>query len=483
MRVAMARSVIDSPVTDLQMSSAGHESAELGQVVAGRALLALCALTFLLGGGARGDISSLLLLRPVAAILLALGLALASRDLLRTVRVPALLLAAAIGYAALQLVPLPPGIWQALPGREIAAQSYAALGMQPGWLPATIAPFAGWNTLLSFLVPAAALVLAAAAGPNWRSAAVSVVVGATALTFLLSVLQLVSTGAAVLYFYQITNADQAVGLFANRNHNAMFLAVSLPLLALWTVQHRAFPKLPGALLVLLLAASLAIVALIAMMGSRGGLLLLGLTVPCAALTALLGAQHALGQRPGLRRRVKLSLVAALVLAIGVVGLVSLAGKGTAIDRLLGEDVTADTRYSAVPTIRKLIDSYAPIGAGPGAFVQAYKAAEPDSLVIDTYLNHVHNDYLEIAVEYGWVGIAWIAAVLGSLAFACFTLWRKWHRHANSDPDFVAALAAAGVLAALVAASAADYPLRTPSLALLAALCAAWLCWGCRREVV
>src|SRR3546814_18565778 len=49
----------------------------------------------------------------------------------------------------------------------------------------------------------------------------------------LGILQVIGGPSNGFYLYRITNWESATGLFANRNHNAMFLACGFPLLPAW----------------------------------------------------------------------------------------------------------------------------------------------------------------------------------------------------------------------------------------------------------
>ena len=51
--------------------------------LAGWMLLSLLALTFLLGGGSRGDIDSLIVLRPIAFLFLGIGIFMLDRETIR----------------------------------------------------------------------------------------------------------------------------------------------------------------------------------------------------------------------------------------------------------------------------------------------------------------------------------------------------------------------------------------------------------------
>ena len=53
------------------------------------------------------------------------------------------------------------------------------------------------------------------------------------------------------------------------------------------------------------------------------------------------------------------------------------------------------KVRALPTIERLIAAYAPWGSGLGTFEQVFKLHEPDALLSPSYLNHAHNDWLEL----------------------------------------------------------------------------------------
>jgi O-antigen ligase len=102
----------------------------------------------------------------------------------------------------------------------------------------------------------------------------------------------------------------------------------------------------------------------------------------------------------------------------------------------------------------------------GNFVPALLAGERLEVVQATVPNRAHNDYLELLVEAGVPGLAALAAAAAVLALA---LWR-----ARRDPPAgSAALALFGAAGLLILAihSLVDYPLRSMSIAMAAAVCA------------
>ena len=83
-------------------------------------------------------------------------------------------------------------------------------------------------------------------------------------------------------------------------------------------------------------------------------------------------------------------------------------------------------------------------------------------VDQSFVNHAHNDYLEVAVEAGVPGIIWIILFFGWWSAAAR---RRWSEGAG-DPFAKAATIAS---AAILAHSLVDYPLRTSALAAVFAM--------------
>ncbi|MCU0729849.1 MAG: O-antigen polymerase, partial [Sphingopyxis sp.] len=193
--------------------------------------LGFAVILFLMGGGSRDDIASLPLLRPLAVALLTAAIIAAPADAWTPYRWPLMALGAAALVVALQLVPLPPAMWQALPGRDIIIGIDRLAGLDGTWRPLNMAPSRGWNALFALAVPAAMLAVMIKAGEDaWAKLPVVLVLVGLG-SGVLGALQLLSPGDGPLYLYRITNNDAAVGLFANRNHNAMFIACQFPLIA------------------------------------------------------------------------------------------------------------------------------------------------------------------------------------------------------------------------------------------------------------
>ncbi|MCC2690408.1 MAG: O-antigen ligase family protein, partial [Rhizobiaceae bacterium] len=109
------------------------------------------------------------------------------------------------------------------------------------------------------------------------------------------------------------------------------------------------------------------------------------------------------------------------------------------------------------TIEGIQDNW-PLGVGYGNFENAYKVYERQEMIFQWFVNHAHNDFLEIIFEGGIIA-ALLLAAYGVLLYSSF--WK--HRH-----DALRRMALLSITFLLIH-SLVDYPLRTMSLALSFAL--------------
>jgi O-antigen ligase len=423
---------------------------------AGWGLLALLLAAFLLGGGSRADITSLIVLRPLSAMALVGGLALVWRRGIGEFAAPLGVLGGWFILTALQLVPLPPSLWTALPGREALAASYAVLDIAPGWKPLTVDPMATLNSMMALFVPLAALMFYAAADDSGRRRALMAFVALAGISALLGVAQVIG-GHAALYPYRVTNEGFPIGLFANRNHQAAILAAAIPMLIALTARRGT----GGNVSVVRWGgwfAAIALAAVAVMTGSRMGSIL--------ALAGLLGASLMFAERRGtnssgpsgaIRGLQRIAIPAILLLGVAAMFLVS---TGTGFERMAEKDNMGDLRFQILPTVWHMIVSSFPVGFGFGSFAEAYKIYEPSNLMIAQYINRAHNDWIEIVLEGGIVAVSLALTMAGWLLKRCWRL-RAVLLRPRDTRDQIRSAAAMGIVI-LAAASLFDYPLRTPA---------------------
>ena len=152
-----------------------------------------------------------------------------------------------------------------------------------------------------------------------------------------------------------------------------------------------------------------------------------------------------------------AVLAAILLAAVLAGMLYFS-RTLALDRLLGKSIELDVRFQAMPTVLKLASEQFLAGSGFGSFDLLYRQAEPFELLMPAYLNHAHNDWLQIVIEGGVPAIVLLVTLLAWLAHTAFILLVTTKR--RRAPEDVVAIS---ILVAIALASVVDYPLRTPAM--------------------
>lgn len=359
------------------------------------------------------------------------------------------------------LIALPASTWSDLPGRDVVVRSLGYLGISP--LPAMPLSLDARRTtasLLALLPPAAMFLVASRLTRDERYALVKLLVAAAIACVLLGALQLFGGPSSRLRFYDITIKDRAVGFFANPNHMATLLLMSLPFAVLLTAQMgKSSNRSRGAGRNFLYAGIAFFIAVgIAINGSLAGYALL---VP-VALGSLLLYLRASGRSVGPRIYLAAAAGASLFIAASLVGPWSGERLG---NKFQNSDVS---RRVSVPLSIEIARDFLPVGSGLGTFRDLYRTYERPKFVSLVYVNHVHNDFVELVLELGFVGILLIAGTLFWVLRQGFLAWRGNFNGAGL------ARAASVALGAALLHSLVDYPLRTAAIAAVAALCAAYM---------
>ncbi len=429
-------------------------------------LAAFVAMVFAMGGGSRDDIISLVILRPACALFAAYALTVAKPGDLAPLRVPILLLLALGGWMLVQLVPLPHAVWSVLPGRAAIAANDQLAGLGDIWRPITLSPAKTMNSLGSLVVPITGLLLYGIQRDAHRHRILPMLLVAACASALLGVAQKALGGP--LYFYTWTNFGEAVGLFANRNHNAVFLATTL-LIGGYLFSELRRLQTGGAASIkpmLIAGACLLVISMLLVNGSRAGLLIGMLAIGLAVALYMAGGQrlHESHHRGGGTLRTWLP-VAGVVL-ISMVGAAVIFTNAASFDRLVTLSIAEESRTQVFPQIVAMAKDNWFLGAGFGSFEHVYRQYELSQFLREDYLNNAHDDWLQWIIEGG------LPAILIALGFAVWLVRRTlehWRVRANNAPRTQMAATALGVLLLLLLASALDYPLRVPSLMLYAML--------------
>lgn len=421
-------------------------------------LMVLLTATWLAGGASRADTYGQVVVRIVAWAVLFAGALAAERPALGEARPVAWLLAGAIGLTALQLVPLPPGIWQALPGRGIFADAATLSGQEQPWRPWAIVPGATMNALSSLVVPLATLLLVCGTRPAERAILPGMVLSLIVASTVVGLLQFSGGG----FTNPLVNdtPGQVSATFANRNHLALFVAFGCPLAPIWALQggHRPGWRGPIALGLIPL-----FVLTILASGSRAGMLVGVIGLAAGLIATWRPLRNELRRYP---RWVLPALVAGFVVAIlALVALSVAADRAVSISRVLTLDTGQDMRQRGLSTVLEMVRTYFPFGTGLGSFDPMFRMHEPFALLKLTYFNHAHNDYLEILLDAGIPGAALLTGGIGWWLWASMRAWR--------GTDLLPRLGSVLLLLVLIA-SLFDYPARTPLIMATIVVAAIWL---------
>ncbi|HEV2866167.1 MAG TPA: O-antigen ligase family protein [Allosphingosinicella sp.] len=418
-------------------------------------------LCLLLGGASAAGLLANVLLQLLAIGMLFAALIVKPRIApTRAGRRLLILLGLMAAVIAVQLVPLPPGLWTSLPGREPVRQGFELLNQPLPWLPLSLAPHATIASAL-WLLPAIAIlvwILRHGVRESWIT---WLIVVAMVLSVLVGAMQITGGEGSPWYFYRITNYGVTVGFFANANHMATFLLVTVPFLgALYMAlkgRRRSTQKSAGLAVMLGGLYGLVLVGL-AINGSLAGL---GLILPVTGATLLLMLRG---------RRIPLWAIAIVLALTGAS--VAAVFSGRVDNNLISDEAPSNvvSRYTTFTTSFEAIKDNFPVGSGVGTFQPIYRTYEDPTRVTTTYINHVHSDWIEIVLETG---------VLGLIVMLLFLAW--WLRRAVAiwrapEPDYFAR-AATIASAAVMAHSLVDYPLRTVAVSALFAVCCALMALG------
>ena len=345
-------------------------------------------------------------------------------------------LSAAIVLALIQFMPLPPILWQHLPGREHVADGFRLIGAEPPWLVLSLTPVKSLEALAA-TIPGIALFL------MMRSTGIHHVRRAFFL------LVLIACGSCALgleqfltgngYVYAVTNYGRGPGVFANSNHQSLLMLIAIAALAGLQATRRRRP--PWSMVVAGTAAAFLILG-VAINGSLACLLLLPITL--VLLAAILAPRW---RRAILRFLLPVFLLAAAIAAVPLGG-----------GEVTGHSVEPGiSRHDFAVTGWRMLGDVWPVGAGMGSFATLYPFYENPDRVGATFVNHAHNEPLEWLVETGLPGLVLMGLFIWWLSRRLVAVWR------DCDDDTPLRQASAVSIILILLHSLVDYPIRTAAI--------------------
>ena len=325
------------------------------------------------------------------------------------------------------LLPIPMEYWQQLPGRGLYVDSYRWLAQQGASEPALFLSIVPSETALSLLmlVPTLAIFLSAVSVPDREAKRlVYVLLFVAAAQAALGTVQYASGNPDFLFGIQ-SHGKNAQGMYTNRDHFVALMEMSLPLLMglmLYCVgrdsvdRHRESEGFPVNQLLLFACATIIVLVGAIFSRSRAGIFLIMLLV---FLSSVVFSRHVGG-----KQSVSLTVIF-LVIAGGIATTVGLI---PVLNRFIVLDPSEDGRWPIFETTISVMKSFFPLGSGPGTFAEVYRASQPiDQL---RYINHAHNDYLELLLEMGAAGafviVGFLLVYLGGWIRLRGHIWNRMH---------------------------------------------------------
>jgi O-antigen ligase len=434
------------------------------------AFLLLClffCVLWLAGGASREDVLAQAVVRAAAWAILIVASLFGKRPVLSELKPIVILFLLILALPLVQLIPLPPPMWQTLSGRKVFASAANALISQP-WRPISLVPGATFNAAASLVVPATILLLVAQMRGIRNERLLKLLCAFVAASLLLALMQAIAGATRNPFINE--GADQVAGPFANRNHFAVLMAIGCLSLPAWAFRPNSEPGWRIFVLLGLLPLSL---LSILVGGSRAGLVLGVVAIGLGPALARSEIRYALRRYP--RWAFMAAMGVFVALAVVAVFAAVVADRAISISRIFSADPAQDIRQSALPVIMDMIRAYFPFGLGLGGFDPLFRLHEPFALLRLTYFNHAHNDFLEIAADAGLPGIMLLFAALGWWIWASWQVWRP-----GSSAATTARLGSA-ILFVVFCASVVDYPARTPIMMAIVMIAGIWLAEGGQRH--
>lgn len=368
---------------------------------------------------------------------------------------PRLLVALVIATLALplvQLVPLPPSLWQELPGRAAVIEGVLLAGGDER----TFAPLSldRARTLVAFfgtIAPATLVAVGTMLTREERQRLAMTIAGAALAALLLGAVQLASANSSGMIYPIRPAPDVLYASFANRNSTGLLFVLALLLLI-------ALPLRQARLWLLARCGAGTLLALgVVLTQSRSAMALLAVVAGYALLRGIAFM---------LEKRGRANVPTATIAGIAALAFVAVLAASTLSGGRVAQSIE---RFGNLETDRlEMWDDaafaarqYWPAGSGMGTFDEVFQLHESLEYVSPRTAGRAHNDYLEIAIEGGMAALLLAAAWLG---WALVSTLRPPCR-----ADRWIALGAGAGIGCIALQSILDYPLRNQALLCVAAV--------------
>ena len=363
----------------------------------------------------------------------------------------------ALCLVIVQTIPLPFEVWQGLPGRQLVGRSFAFFSADKPYFPISLSASSTWSAATALLPGIAGYTAALTLKKSELHTIAMVFVGCAILGVIVSVLQRLQGQQSLWYFYGNLGNTNTTGTFANRNFFGTQLFSTIPFIAALAMTARENFRLRGIFIACFAVVYIAMLVIgLGTTGSRSAIVFAIVSV-FITLFYVYRANAGLGNPSKMMKSVL--AVTALLAILSQVGMV-------AILRLAKTDQVSEYRDAIYSTSLETATSFFPVGSGFGTFSRVYQMFETPNNILDRFVNHAHNDWLEIVVEGGLPAL--ILLVLFVAVFVSAIIMASRASFAVPANGYFRAAVLAATLQLLH--SIFDYPLRTPAMMVYFAVC-------------
>lgn len=344
------------------------------------------------------------------------------------------------GYALIQVIPLPPAVWHALPGQALRFAVLDSAGLSASWQPISLTPIPSLYSAIMIIAFAWAFFALIEVPEHEYRAIASLIILFTAIGIAIGIVQ-ISTGGTFPRIYRAADHTALIGLYANKNHMGLAMSASLVLAYFLLIERHGKSSSPRQLAFYGYWAM--VVLALPLTNSRAGVVF-GLIASAAITWSLLEKQS------WKLRAAAGATIAALAAIFAVTPLPQLL-----LNRFT--TVTEDDRWEIFSRSASLLPPYKFFGSGLGSFRELFATAEKIEWVEPSYINNAHNDYLQIILEMGAAG----GVIVATLTIAILATLLKL-RSVKDDDARHAAWVGAIIVILFALHSFVDYPLRRPA---------------------
>lgn len=359
----------------------------------------------------------------------------------------------------LYLIPIPLSVWQQLPGRTLYAESLAVLQATETTLPylsLSLIPSRTLSALLS-LLPVVAIFMATLQLPKpYIIRLVYIFLAVATFQAALGLIQY-GSGADWAFWWNINNSNNATGTYPNRDHFSALMELAIPIaLGLTAYNFRNTKHTDDQReqrfnqTIVFFTISLLLILAGIFARSRTGVALVMLAL---LLCSILFARH-LGGKRALGFGTAITVIASGIAAN--IGLIPVLNR-FAVDPL------EDLRWEIFAQTWEAAKQFFPWGSGPGTFQSVFMAFQP--LEMPAFINHAHNDYLELLLETGIVGLFLILLFLVVYLQGWVQLYQRRHSRDAWGYFYFIQLSAGISLLLLLLHGLTDFNFHTPANAI------------------